>query len=84
MSQEIGGEALEQAMGVTSGYFRPAFFPPSLLVVLKGTTKKKKKSQFLLVRNSVFLNNTRARISKADDLPTCVSHYLGWLVLGIL
>ena len=43
MSQEIGGEALEQAMGVTSGYFRPAFFPPSLLVVLKGTTKKKKK-----------------------------------------
>lgn len=44
----------------------------------------KKKSQFLLVCDAVFLNNTRARISKADDLPTCVSHYLGWLVLDIL
>lgn len=44
----------------------------------------KKKSQFLLVCDAVFLNNTRARISKADDLPTCVFHYLGWLVLDIL
>lgn len=43
-----------------------------------------KKSQFLLVSDAVFLNNTRARISKADDLPTCVSHYLGWLVLGLI
>lgn len=69
MSREIWGEALEQAMGATSGYFRPAFFSPSL----SGSERNhRKKSQFLLVCDAVFLNNTRAKFHKADDLPTCI------------
>lgn len=70
--------------GCDKWVFQACIFPPISLGGTERNHQKKKKSQFLLVRNSVFLNNTRARISKADDLPTCVSHYLGWLVLGIL
>ena len=48
----------------------------------KGRVSETRASRLQKAHGAVFQSSTVARTSKQMGLPTGVSHYLGWLVLG--